>query len=189
MEQSKLIYKSLSEINKGIEAIGKSRTNQQQGFKYRGIDDIMNELHGLFSTNEVIICPNVKDIKREERITQKGGVIFYTHLTIEFLFIASDGSYIASTVIGEAMDSADKGTNKAMSIALKYALLQMFLIPTEDDKDPDKNSHELKPISIGLAFEEMDKCKTKEDAVIVWNKYPQFQKDKDFIELAKSKNK
>lgn len=189
MEQSNLIYKSLSEINKGIEAIGKSKTNTQQGFKYRGIDDVMNELHSLFAKNEVIICPKVNEIKREERLTKNGGVMFYTHLTIDFVFIASDGSFITSTVIGEAMDSADKGTNKAMSIALKYALLQMFLIPTEEDKDPDKYTHEVKPISIGVAFDEMDKCTTKEQAAAVWKKYPQFQKDADFIELAKSKNK
>ena len=38
---------------------------------------------------------------------------------------------------GEAMDSADKSTNKAMSAAYKYMCLQVFCIPTEGDNDAD----------------------------------------------------
>ena len=41
--------KALATVNKSIKAIGKDRTNQQQGFKFRGIDDVMNELHSLFA--------------------------------------------------------------------------------------------------------------------------------------------
>jgi len=42
-----------------------------------------------------------------------------------------DGSLHTVTMFGEAMDSADKATNKAMSAAYKYACLQAFCIPTE----------------------------------------------------------
>jgi hypothetical protein len=65
---------------------------------------------------------------------------------MQFHFYCIDGSNVSTTVIGEAMDSGDKATNKAMSIALKYALLQALLIPTEDEKDPDlKTLEPLKP--------------------------------------------
>jgi hypothetical protein len=60
--------------------------------------------------------------------------------------MTSDGSSVTTVITGEAMDSGDKATNKAMSVALKYALLQMFLIPTDDMRDPDATTHpEVKP--------------------------------------------
>ena len=68
-------------------------------------------------------------------------ILLYTRLTIRFDFIAIDGSSISATVIGEAMDSGDKATNKAMSIAFKYACFQVFCIPTEEMQDPDSETH------------------------------------------------
>ncbi len=80
--------------------------------------------------------------KREERQTKAGGVMTYTILTIKFTFYAEDGSNFSSIMIGEAADSGDKSSNKAMSTALKYALMQLLLIPTEDEKDTEFHSPE-----------------------------------------------
>jgi len=66
-------------------------------------------------------------------------------LKIKYKFMASDGSYVTATVIGEGMDSGDKAANKAMSIAHKYALFQVFAVATEDLIDPD--SEEIGPTS------------------------------------------
>lgn len=41
------------------------------------------------------------------------------------------------------MDTGDKATNKAMSIAFKYACFQVFCIPTEEMIDPDAEVHEV----------------------------------------------
>ena len=38
------IYVRLGQVMQSIKAIGKNQKNQQQGFKFRGIDDFMNEL-------------------------------------------------------------------------------------------------------------------------------------------------
>jgi len=143
--EKQLIYESLCAINKQIGVIGKNQKNQAQGFKFRGIDDVMNELHSLFAEHQIIIIPVVKDRIRDERVNKNGTVLFYTHLTVDFSLVAIDGSSVTATAIGEAMDSGDKGTNKAMSIALKYVLLQMFLIPTEEPKDPDEQTHTVVP--------------------------------------------
>jgi hypothetical protein len=48
-------------------------------------------------------------------------------------------------MIGEAMDSGDKSANKAMSAAQKYALLQVFCIPTEEPKDTENETHTVEP--------------------------------------------
>lgn len=132
-----LIYKKIIEVMADINAIGKDRRNQQQGFQFRGIDDVMNELHSSLAKCGVFVLPNVLAETRTTGKTARGGDMFYTRLKINFGFYAEDGSHVDAVVIGEAMDTADKASNKALSIGLKYAMLQVFCIPTEDEKDPD----------------------------------------------------
>lgn len=149
--ETAMIYKSIIKVMSEINAIGKDRKNQAQGFQYRGIDDIMNELHGTLAKCGVFVVPNVLEETRTTGKTSRGGDMFYTRLKIRFTFYAEDGSNVQSVVIGEAMDTGDKASNKALSVGLKYALLQVFCIPTEDEKDPDAQSPEPKAGSMGGA--------------------------------------
>lgn len=142
MENAGKIYKQICSVMQEINAIGKDRRNQTQNFQYRGIDDVMNELHSVLAKCGVFVVPQVLDEARSTGKTKSGGDMFYTRLKIKFTFYAEDGSYIESVVIGEAMDTGDKASNKALSVGLKYALLQVFCIPTEDEKDPDAQSPE-----------------------------------------------
>ena len=143
------IYESITKIMEEIPAIGKEKKNLQQGFKYRGIDDVMNALQPLLAKHKVFIAPEVLEQTREERTTAKGGTLIYSICKIKYTFYAEDGSSISSTTIGEGMDSGDKATNKAMAIAMKYALFQVFCIPTEEMKDPDAETPpEIKPKTI-----------------------------------------
>ena len=144
--EKQLIYEALTAINREVEAIKKDQTNQQQGFKYRGIDQVMNELHDLFAKHEVLITSEVLNYNREERVNPTTGKsLIWTIIDYKFNFTAKDGSSISSTAVGEAMDSGDKGSNKCISVALKYVLFNMFLIPTAEMKDPDAETHELAP--------------------------------------------
>ena len=136
-ENTALIYKKIIEVMADINAIGKDRRNQQQGFQFRGIDDVMNELHSSLAKCGVFVLPKVLEETRTTGKTSRGGGMFYTRLKINFGFYAEDGSHVDAVVIGEAMDTGDKASNKALSIGLKYAMLQVFCIPTEDEKDPD----------------------------------------------------
>jgi len=54
-----------------------------------------------------------------------------------------DGSTHVATIYGEAMDSGDKATNKAMSAAYKYLCLQSFCIPVVGEPDADSETHEV----------------------------------------------
>ena len=135
-----LIYKKIIEVMADINAISKGRVNKDQHFQFRGIDDVMNELHSSLAKCGVFVLPNVLAETRTEGKTRNGGVLYYTRLKINFGFYAEDGSHVDAVVIGEAMDTADKASNKALSIGLKYAMLQVFCIPTEDEKDPDADS-------------------------------------------------
>lgn len=137
------IYQSIAKIMEEVPAISKNKKNTQQGFMYRGIDEVMNAFQPLFAKYKVFIVPQILELKREERTSTKGNLLIYSICTIQYTFYAEDGSCIQATVIGEGMDSGDKATNKAMAIALKYALFQVFCIPTEDDPDQDGSSDNL----------------------------------------------
>lgn len=140
-----LIFEKIPLVMAEIGAIGKDRQNAQQGYKFRGIDDLYNAANAALTKHGVFTVPLVLDMKREERQTQKGGTLLYTILTVKYLFYATDGSFFEAITVGEAMDSGDKSCNKAMSAAQKYALLQVFAIPTEEPKDTEHETHEVKP--------------------------------------------
>lgn len=134
------IYSAIIGVMTDIGAIGKNKRNAQQGFTYRGVDDVMNALQPAMVRHRIFAVPTILEQRREERKTAKGGLLIYSVCTIKYTFYAADGSSVECTVIGEGMDSGDKATNKAMSVAFKYACFQIFCIPTEEMKDPDADT-------------------------------------------------
>jgi len=139
------IFQSIQAVMREIGAIGKNSKNTQQGFMFRGIDAVMNGINPALTKYGVFIVPEILEQTREERQTKSGNNLIYSVCRIKYTFYAQDGSCISATVIGEGMDSGDKATNKAMSIAFKYACFQVFCIPTEEMADPDAECHEVKP--------------------------------------------
>lgn len=139
------IYESIGQVMKDCGFVAKDSKNAQQGYKFRGIDAVMNALNPALIKNKVFVVPEVIDQTREERTTSKGGLLIYSIVTVRYKFYAEDGSYVEACVIGEGMDSGDKATNKAMSAAFKYACFQTFCIPTEEMKDSEDDSPEPTP--------------------------------------------
>lgn len=140
------IYKAINAVQAALarEGISKDRSNQQQGYKFRGIDDVYNALAPLLAAHGLCILPRCTERVCVERVNAKGTALFYVTVCVEFDFVASeDGSKHTVTTYGEAMDSGDKATNKAMSAAYKYAAMQAFSIPTEGDNDADAVTHEV----------------------------------------------
>lgn len=139
------IISAISAIMAEVGHIGKSRKNAQQGYNFRGVDDVYAGLQLVMAKHGVICVPEVLEDRTEDRTTAKGSALIYRVLKIRYTFYADDGSSVTAVVIGEGMDSGDKASNKAMSVAHKYALLQVFMIPTDEPKDPENESQELKP--------------------------------------------
>ena len=142
-DETTSIQAALADVLREIGAIEKTQQNKQQGFRYRGIDDVMNALHPSLGKHGVIILPQVIDSTRSDRQSKGGGVLFCVTLRVRYLFVGPDGSTLEAVVESEAFDSGDKATNKALSIAYKYAILQVLCIPTEELIDPDRDSHEV----------------------------------------------
>lgn len=177
------IYTAMVAIMRDVDAIKKSKKNQQQGFMFRGIDDMMNSLHDLFAKHGVFIIPEVKGFEVKEKPTKNGGVNYVTHTTITFKFVAEDGSFVEITNVGEAMDSGDKGMNKTMSIALKYALMQAFLIPTEDIADTDAETpEESEDTGLLIAIDEAERATSRQELEAVWRTYSKwYGTNQDFM--------
>ena len=141
-----LIYKKILAIMADISAIGKKRKNVAQNYSFRGVDDIYNELHDIFVKHKVFTVPTVLDTHHEERKSKSGSTLIYRIYTIKYTFYAEDGSSIETIIVGEGMDSGDKAGNKALSVAHKYVLLQMLMIPTDETKDPEDESHQIEEL-------------------------------------------
>lgn len=144
------VYAAINAIQKALSKTGVAKTgkNVQQGYAFRGIDAVYAALAPLLSEHGLCVLPRVVSLRRDERTTDRGTVLFSVTLTVEFDFVAmSDGSRHVVITVGEAMDSGDKATNKAMSAAYKYACFLAFSIPTEgEDNDADRVTQpEVKP--------------------------------------------
>ncbi len=140
------VYEQIAAITAELSKVGisKDSKNQSQGYKFRGIDQVYGALSPLLAKHGLCILPRVTAREVVERQNRQGTALFYVTLTVEFDFVAAeDGSKHTVVTIGEAMDSGDKASNKAMSAAYKYAAFQAFCIPTEGDNDADATSHEV----------------------------------------------
>ncbi len=158
------VYQAINAVQAKLAQTGitKGRTNTQQNYKFRSIDDVFNALSPLLAHHNLCILPRVLNRQSVQHQTSKGGTLFYVVVEMEFDLVCSeDGSKHTIKTFGEAMDSGDKATNKAMSAAYKYAAIQAFAIPTEGDNDSDAHSPEVVKNDGYAEFEEahLDACR------------------------------
>jgi hypothetical protein len=152
------VYACIAAVSAEIAQTGisKSRKNAQQGYSFRGIDEVFNALAPLLAKHKLVILPRILTRECVERVSKSGAMQFFVVVEAEFDYVsAHDGSKHIVRTIGEAQDMADKATNKAMSAAYKYAAFQTFCIPTEGDNDADATTPEetvgtaKKPVALG----------------------------------------
>lgn len=139
------IYQALSAVMADVGAVRKDSKNQQQNFNFRGIDAVVNAVSPAFRKHGVIVYPEVHSAEYDTvTIGARGTQMGHCRVRVTYTFVAADGSSIASTVVAESMDSGDKATAKAMSVAFRTCLLQTLCLPT-DETDPDAESYERTP--------------------------------------------
>ncbi|MFD9249540.1 ERF family protein [Streptomyces bottropensis] len=130
------IYELMALVMNDVRDVGKNGFNDHHKYSFRGVDDFIGALaqplrkHGVFMMTEILdFQPSVRGNKNA------------VHLRVAFHFYGPAGDKVTATTLGEAADTADKASNKAMSAALKYALMQTFMIPVDagslDDGDRD----------------------------------------------------
>lgn len=149
MEETKPeIYERLLNVMKAVEPIKKDQSGPQ--YKFRGIEQVYNALHELHAEHGILIRSEIMDYAREERQNKNGTLVLTTLARIRWYFTAIDGSEIWSETLGEGMDySGDKSANKSMSMALKYALLQLYLIPTQETVSDNTEKTNIENVQAG----------------------------------------
>lgn len=135
-----LIFELIPKIMGEIGAIGKNGTNTYDNYKFRSIDDVYNKVQPVLARNGVFFKPTVLESNESTVVSQKGASQVRIKQKVEYTFFAKDGSSFTTVVEGEAIDRGDKATNKAMTAALKYMLIQVFCIAIEGQDDADKES-------------------------------------------------
>lgn len=131
------VFQVIHGVMRDVMPVAKGQQNTQQNYKFRGVDDAMSAMAGPMRNHGCFIAPELAEHHQRPR-GDKG-----THTVIKMLYriYGPAGDCLLVTVPGEAMDQADKSTNKAMSAALKYMLFQVFMIPVDarsiDDSDRD----------------------------------------------------
>jgi hypothetical protein len=140
------IYQALNEVMKDVGAVGKEQRNTHQNFNFRGIDAVINAVSPAFRKHGIFCTPTVITSEYESvQVGQNRTTMGHARVMVQYTFHATDGTSVTATVSAESMDSGDKATAKAMSVAYRTALLQTLCLPT-DDQDPDADTFVRSPL-------------------------------------------
>lgn len=177
MPETAMIHKAMLAVMRNIKEISKDQKNQHFRYNFRGIDQVYNVLHPLLKKNGIYQRPEVV-----EHHIQRDGKTVTAVLIVDYHFVAEDGSSVNTRVIGMGADTGDKATNKALSGAHKYALLQTFVIPCDgmDEQDASDFQYESK------AQPPLDQGYTINDKAWLWSEMVKNRmSDEDGQEFAK----
>ena len=142
-QDSRNVRERIIAILDELPAIGKDQRNPQQGFMFRGHDDILNALNPLLAKHGVFVVPDVIERVTAQRTTKSGAVMYEVNLHVRFVFYGpGDGDIVVASTWGEGTDSGDKATNKAMTMAFKNVLNQTFAISSAEFGDTDAETPE-----------------------------------------------
>lgn len=164
-----------------VGAVGKGDRNRQQGFNFRGIDAVVNAVSPAFRRHGVTVRPNVQSVEYATMTTKAGGTLNSCRVIVTYTFTGPAGDSVEATVAAEAFDSGDKATPKAMSVAMRTALLQTLALPT-DEPDPDASTYEAAPAraavgaqqgppDVATVIAEVNAAKSKADLGVLYQRY------------------
>ena len=135
------IFEALAAVSAEVGAVRKQERNKIQNFNFRGIDTVVNAVHPALVKHGVVVVPELLEKELRESKTAKGSVMVNVYLTVRYSFFGPEGDSVHAVVAAESFDSGDKATAKAMSVALRTALLQTLMLPT-DEIDSNHVSYE-----------------------------------------------
>ena len=136
------VHEQVSKVMEGVQGISKKSRNTTQNFNFRGIDAVMNAVGPQLREHGVIVSPSQVDVLDYEHYTTKSGTAMVNvRVKVTYTWFGPGGDSFRSCAVGEASDSGDKATQKAMSVSFRTMLLQTLCIPT-DEPDPDSVVYE-----------------------------------------------
>lgn len=136
-DKSLTIYQIIPKVR---EEVGVIRKDQQATggarYSYRGTDSVINALAPVLNKYGVFTTVEDFDVSHTSELTQSKKMLTTVTLRKKVKFYGPQGDYVESIVAGENSDYSDKATGGASTYAYRYALVQTFVLPTDED-DPD----------------------------------------------------
>jgi hypothetical protein len=155
-----LIASKMAAVLADTQPVEKNGMNQQQGFKFRSIDDTVASVRKALIKHNVAIVPDVVNSEKSTYQTKSGAVMNVSDVLVNYSFIAEDGSSVVATMAGQASDSGDKAVSKALSMAFKYLCFQTFLCGTDGDPDAEVAPEAVTPAQAGLTAADKKRIST-----------------------------
>lgn len=140
------VLEALANVMADVTSIAKKDFNDFHKFNFRGIDTVLKHVGPAFRDHRIVPMPELRDVHSDDLTAKDGKRKRGVTLTVAYTFYGPRGDSITTVVPGEANDTEDKATSKAMSVAYRTALLQVLAIPT-GERDP----HAGDPVSPKLA--------------------------------------
>ncbi|MFE6103224.1 ERF family protein [Streptomyces laurentii] len=125
-------------VRREIRAIGKGSEYNERGTKYnyRAADTVVQYFGPVTIKHGVNVIPFKTETTYGSKQTKSGSTMRECSVTVTWHIVGPKGDVIVSQTAGEALDTSDKSTTKAQTVALRNLLLNGGLIPT-NDRDPD----------------------------------------------------
>ena len=138
------VHEAWSAVMADVRELGKNQTNSHQKFNFRGVDDVMNAAGPALRKHGVSVIPERVHLTNAAAATTSGKAAREATVVVEYRIYGPAGDSMPGASAGESLDSGDKATPKAMSVAFRTFLLQALCLPTHDT-DPDAQSYERAP--------------------------------------------
>ncbi len=133
------LKEKLAEVRRRISYIQKRGHNERFNYSYVTAADIAGAVGDALAELEVVVIPRLESISHENLTPNHGYPDRLTRVVMTYTFMdVNSAEELTVKVPGEGRDPGDKGPYKAMTGALKYALLQSFLIATGDDPEDER---------------------------------------------------
>jgi hypothetical protein len=142
------IHEAMAAVMGDVRAVAKTDRNESQKWNFRGVDAVVNAVGPAMRKHGVVLIPTVLEHDVSSIATSGNKTMRSVVVSVRYVFIGPEGDQLEAVSVGEAFDSGDKATAKAMSVALRTCLLQSLLLPT-DDPDPDHELYEVQGEAAG----------------------------------------
>lgn len=143
------VYEAWARVMADVRSVAKTDINTEQGFRFRGIDAVVNAVGPALRTHGVLVLPVNVVTNYRDVTTSRGKAARECTVMVTYRVVGPAGDGFEIVAPGEALDMGDKGTAKAMSVALRTALLQALCLPT-DERDPDHDVYERVPEAVAV---------------------------------------
>ncbi|MFJ4837127.1 hypothetical protein [Streptomyces sp. NPDC088746] len=117
------------------------KPGERGSYQFRGVDSALNSFGPACRLHGVLVLPVHVETAYRDVKTSGGKPSRECTATVTYRIFGPTGDSIEVQSAGESMDSADKGTAKALSTALRSLLFLGGLVPT-NDVDPDASNVE-----------------------------------------------